>query len=111
MGWGKGAGLSYLPFFVIIISVPTELNCFHKEAFSSSTTTSSFGLMAAASVDMEEGANSLDGRTLLSTSSVGGYCIAGAEASRSGCKDPQEKDSVSNNCIKNRSIIRPYDNT
>lgn len=103
MGWGKGCRLSsYLPFFVIIISVPTELNCFHKEAFSSSTSTSSFGMLAAASLEMEEGATSLDGRALLNSSSVGGYSGTGAGACRSGCKDPQENDSVMDNCIKKK---------
>lgn len=95
---------SYLPFFVIIISVPTELNCFHKEAFSSSTCTSSFGMPAAASLDMEEGAASLDGRVLLNTSLVGGDSGTGAGACQSGCKDPQEKDAVMDNCIKNKYI-------
>lgn len=91
--------ISYLPFFVIIISVPTELNCFHKEAFSSSTTTtSSLRVLAAASLETEEGAASLDGRFLLNTSSVGGYSGTGAGACRSGCKDPQEMD----NCIQNK---------
>lgn len=85
---------SYRPFFVIIISVPTELNCFHKEAFSSSTSTLVFGVLAAASLEMEEGATSLDGRALLNTSSVGGYSGTGAVACRSGCRDPQENHSV-----------------
>lgn len=40
---------SHLPFFVMIISVPTELNCFHKDAFSSSILTSSFCVLVGGS--------------------------------------------------------------
>lgn len=96
---------SYLPFLVIIISVPTELNCFHKEAFSSSTFTSSFGVLAPASLEMEEGATSPDGRALLSTSSVGGNSGTGAGACRSGCKDPQENDPVTSTLNKVNTLF------
>lgn len=72
MGLGRGLD-SHLPFFVIIISVPTELNCFHKDTFSSSILTSSFGVLAAASLQMEEGATSLEGRAVADTSHGGGY--------------------------------------
>lgn len=84
---------SHLPFFVMIISVPTELNCFHKDAFSSSIFTSPFVVLAAASLQMEEGATSLEGKALVDISQAGGNSGTGAGACRSACKDPRENGS------------------
>lgn len=78
---------SYLPFFVMIISVPTELNCFHSDAFSSSIFTSSFWVLAAAgSLGAGGGASSLGGRALAATSQAEGNNGMWAEASRSEIK-------------------------
>lgn len=53
------ADFSHLPFFVMIISVPTELNCFHREEFSSSIFTSSLWGLEAGSQGTEGGASIL----------------------------------------------------
>lgn len=74
---------AHLPFFVMIISVPTELNCFHKDAFSSSIFTSSFGVLVAGSLGTGGGASSLGGRALAAASQVGGYSGMWAGAWRS----------------------------
>ena len=59
----------------MIISVPTVLNCFHRDAFSSSILTSSFGVLAAGSLGTGGGARSLWGRALVATSQAGGGYI------------------------------------
>lgn len=74
---------SHLPFFVMIISVPTELNCFHKDAFSSSIFTSSFGVLVVGSLGTGGGASSLGGRALAAASQAGGNNGMWAEACRS----------------------------
>lgn len=66
---------TYLPFFVMIISVPTELNCFHREEFSSSIFTSSFGgaaPVAAGSLGTGGRGSSLGGGALAGTSQAAG---------------------------------------
>ena len=55
-----GAG-PHLPFLVMIISVPTALNCFHSDAFSSSIFTCS---LPAVSVGTGGGARALGGGAL-----------------------------------------------
>lgn len=67
----------------MIISVPTELNCFHKDAFSSSIFTSSFGALVAGSLGTGGGASNLGGSALAATSQVGGYNGMWAGACRS----------------------------
>lgn len=74
---------SHLPFFVMIISVPTELNCFHKDAFSSSIVTSSFGVLVVGSLGTGGGASSLWGTALAATSQAGGNNGMWAGACRS----------------------------
>lgn len=74
---------SHLPFFVMIISVPTELNCFHKEAFSSSILTSSFEVLGAGSLGTGGGASSPGGRAVADTSQAAGYSGTWAAACRS----------------------------
>lgn len=74
---------SYLPFLVMIISVPTELNCFHKEAFSRSILTSSFWGLAPGSLETAFGASILGGRALAATSQAEGSIGTCAGASRS----------------------------
>lgn len=73
----------HLPFFVMIISVPTELNCFHKEEFSSSILMSSFGALAAGSLGIGAGASSRGGKALAGTSQALGYSGRWAGACRS----------------------------
>lgn len=80
---GQCTIFSHLPFFVMIISVTTELNCFHKEAFSSSILTSSFGVLVAGSLGTGGGASSLGVRALAATSQVGGNNGMWAGACRS----------------------------
>lgn len=72
---------SYLPFFVMIISVPTEVNCFHKDEFSSSIFTSS--VLAAGSFKTGGGANNLCVRGLAAASHVGWNSDVGPPPSRS----------------------------
>lgn len=73
MQWGQSSlTLTHLPFLVIIISVPTELNCFHKCAFSSSTLTSLVGDLAAGLLGMAGGGSSLWGRALAAMSEAEG---------------------------------------
>lgn len=94
-GLGTASG-PHLPFFVMIISVPTELNCFHNDAFSSSILTSAFWVLAAASLETGEGATNLEGKALVDTSQVVGYSGTGAGACRSVYKDPRKVVQTSN---------------
>ena len=67
----------------MIISVPTELNCFHRDEFSSSILTSSFGVLVAGSLGIVGGASSLGGRALAAMSQAEGNSDMWAGASRS----------------------------
>lgn len=89
--------ISHLPFFVMIISVPTELNCFHKDEFSSSIFTSSFGVVVAASLETGAGgggASSLGGRALAAASHAGGNSGICTGASRSVGKNKSKKKKL-----------------
>lgn len=70
----------------MIISVPTELNCFHREEFSNSICTSPFGVtapVAADSLGIGRGGSSLGGGALAGTSQAEGKSGKWLEACRS----------------------------
>lgn len=73
---------AHLPFLVTIISVPTVLNCFHRDAFSSSILTLSCGVPGVSAV-AGGGCSSRAGSPRAAMSHVVGYIGTCAAGSRS----------------------------
>lgn len=75
--------MQYLPFLVMIISVPTVLNCFHRDTFSSSIFIMSSDFPKL-SLFARGGGSRRGGRLRAAMSHVVGYRGTWAGGSRSG---------------------------